>query len=108
MPIDSLGSLHLNLAMTVEHSMIPPYLCALYLIPNGANEEAASAIQTEVMEEMLHIVLVANLTNALGGTIRANDREFGPNISPPPAARIRCPCETSAVFTCSIRILHED
>jgi hypothetical protein len=80
MPIDSMDSLrlHLNLAMTVEHSTIPPYLCALYSIPDGTNEEVASVIRTVVLEEMLHMVLVANLTNAVGGTIRVNDRESVP------------------------------
>ena len=75
--MDSLR-LHLNLAMTVEHSTIPPYLCALYSIPDGTNEEVASVIRTVVLEEMLHMVLVANLTNAVGGTIRVNDRESVP------------------------------
>ncbi|MCA9064422.1 MAG: ferritin-like protein [Planctomycetaceae bacterium] len=68
----------LQFAMMVEHSTIPPYLCALYSIREGSNEEAVSLIQSVVMEEMLHMVLVANLTNALGGTTCVSQPAFVP------------------------------
>ncbi len=85
MPIDSIESLRteLQFAMKVEHSTVPPYLCALYSIPDGANDEAASVIQTVAMEEMLHMVLVANLTNAVGGRTMVNDPEFVPRYPSP-------------------------
>ncbi len=81
MPVDSIDSLRAELqyAMKVEHSTVPPYLCALYSIPDGANDEAASTIQTVAMEEMLHMVLVANLTNAVGGHTMVNDHRFVPS-----------------------------
>ncbi len=57
----------LQTALRVEQATIPPYLCALYSIPDGLNREASHTIHTVVMEEMLHMVLVANLLNAIGG-----------------------------------------
>ena len=80
MPITTMESLrrHLQFAMAVELSTIPPYLCALYSIHAGANEEAARVIHSVVMEEMLHMVLVANLSNAIGGEIRVNHPAFIP------------------------------
>jgi hypothetical protein len=69
MPIKDLHSLrdHLQEALELEHATIPPYLCALYSIPEGSNREAASVIRSVVMEEMLHMILVANVMNAVGG-----------------------------------------
>jgi Ferritin-like len=61
---------HLQWALEVEHFTIPPYLCALYSIPQGTNAVAAAIIQSVAMEEMLHMVLVANLLNAIGGKPR--------------------------------------
>lgn len=78
--INTLASLrtHLQAAMAVEHFTVPPYLCALYSIPDDVNSEAASVIQSVVMEEMLHMVLVANLLNAVGGKAMVNHPGFIP------------------------------
>ncbi|MEO9850277.1 MAG: ferritin-like protein [Reichenbachiella sp.] len=54
-------------AIELEHSTIPPYLCALYSIKDGTNQVAAEIIRSVVIEEMLHMVMVANLLNAVGG-----------------------------------------
>ena len=54
-------------ALMLEHATIPAYLCALYSIEDGTNVEAAEIIRSVVMEEMLHMVLVANVLNAVGG-----------------------------------------
>lgn len=59
---------HLQIALELELSTLPPYLCALYSIPEGKNLEAAGLIRSVAMEEMLHVSLVANLLNAVGGT----------------------------------------
>lgn len=59
---------HLQWALEVEHFTIPPYLCALYSIPEGTNSVATSILQSVVMEEMLHMAQVANLLNAVGGS----------------------------------------
>lgn len=69
---------HLQTALEIEHSTIPPYLCALYSIPNGANVTASTLIRSVVMEEMLHMVLVANLLNAIDGKPKVNHKEFVP------------------------------
>lgn len=76
--IDSIESLrhHLQVALRVEQATIPPYLCALYSIPDGANREASDVIRSVVMEEMLHMTLVANLLNAVGGTPVIADPSF--------------------------------
>ncbi|MGA8027536.1 MAG: ferritin-like protein [Bryobacteraceae bacterium] len=54
-------------AIALEHFTIPPYLCALYSIHERANPEAARIIRTVVVEEMLHMILAANILNAIGG-----------------------------------------
>jgi len=67
--ITSLDSLrqHLQWALELEHSTIPPYLCALYSIEPGRNLEAVEVMSSIVVEEMLHLTLAANLLNAVGG-----------------------------------------
>lgn len=52
-------------ALKLELSTIPPYLCALYTIKDGSNHQAAGLIRSVVVEEMLHMVLVANILNAI-------------------------------------------
>ncbi len=85
MAIETIESLRrqLHYAMMVEHTTVPTYLCALYSIPDDTNDEAAAVIQTVAMEEMLHMTLVANLTNAVGGETRVNWPEFVPNYPEP-------------------------
>lgn len=67
--IDTVESLreHLQTAIEIEHATLPPYLCALYSIKPGANQEAVEVIHSVVLEEMLHLTLAANLLNAIGG-----------------------------------------
>jgi hypothetical protein len=79
-PITTLESLkeHLQWALMLEHSTIPPYLCALYSLAPGSNTAAADAIRAVVMEEMLHLVLVANLLNAVGGEPNLDHADFVP------------------------------
>jgi hypothetical protein len=57
--------LHLQWALSVELSTIPPYLCALYSIQDPTSE-AYTVIKSVVIEEMLHMLLVGNLMNAVG------------------------------------------
>ena len=64
--IDSLRE-HLQWAIQIEHTTIPPYLCALYSIKEGHNQEAAEILCSIFMEEMLHMSLAANILNAIGG-----------------------------------------
>jgi hypothetical protein len=65
-------------ALMLEHATIPAYLCALYSIEEGTNVEAADILRSVVMEEMLHMVLVANVLNAVGGEPSVDHAEFVP------------------------------
>ncbi|MCX4698376.1 ferritin-like protein [Streptomyces sp. NBC_01352] len=58
---------YLNAAMALEHATIPPYLTAYYSIHSGTNSDAAHIIRVIAVEEMLHLTLVANVLNAIGG-----------------------------------------
>lgn len=58
----------LQAAIELEHATIPPYLYALYSVGSGANSAVADIIQSVVVEEMLHLTLVANILNGLGGS----------------------------------------
>jgi len=60
----------LQAAVELELSTIPPYLCALYTIRPVGNDEAKLVIRSVVVEEMLHMVLAANVLNAIGGEPR--------------------------------------
>lgn len=70
---------HLQWALTLELTTIPPYLCALYSIPDGSNDLAAGIIRSVVMEEMLHTTLAANLLNSIGGKPRLNKAKHIPS-----------------------------
>ncbi len=80
MSIDSIESLHRHLqtALVLEHATIPAYLTALYSIREGHNAEAAEVIRSVVMEEMLHMTLVANVMNAVGGEPEIDTPGFVP------------------------------
>lgn len=69
MPIETPEDLraHLELAICVELSTIPPYLYAMYSIEDIASQ-AALLIRSIVAEEMLHAALITNLLLAVGGT----------------------------------------
>lgn len=71
-PIRGLDDLRASLviAMQIEHATIPPYLTALYSIHPGSNSEAVEVIRSVAVEEMLHLCLVANVLNAIGGSLR--------------------------------------
>lgn len=71
-PIRDLDDLraYLVVAMQIEHATIPPYLTALYSIRPGTNSEAVEVIRSVAVEEMLHLTLVANVFNAVGGQVR--------------------------------------
>ncbi|MGQ4385211.1 ferritin-like domain-containing protein [Streptomyces sp. SAS_270] len=58
---------YLNAAMALEHATIPPYLTAYYSIHSSTNSDAAHIIRVTAVEEMLHLTLVANVLNAIGG-----------------------------------------
>lgn len=55
----------LQLAILIEHSTIPPYLTALYSIKDGANAWASQVVRSIAVEEMLHMIMVCNVMNAV-------------------------------------------
>lgn len=68
----------LQAAVELELSTIPPYLCALYSLRPGTNSEARLVIRSVVVEEMLHMVLAANVLNAIGGEPRLGGADHSP------------------------------
>ena len=77
-PITTLDDLarHLQWALSIELSTIPPYLCALYSI-SDLTSFACGLVRTVAIEEMLHLMQVANLMNAIGARPSLAD-EFVP------------------------------
>ena len=59
----------LQTAIELEWSTIPPYMVAILSMKLTANRQAANLIRGVMMEEMLHLALVANVLNAVGGTV---------------------------------------
>ncbi|MFI6290514.1 ferritin-like domain-containing protein [Nonomuraea sp. NPDC050790] len=83
MPDSRIGTLdslreHLQWAIELEHATLPPYLCALYSLDPERNPEAAQVVAGVFTEEMLHLALVANLLNAVGGSPRLDTPEMLP------------------------------
>jgi hypothetical protein len=60
----------LQTALELELSTIPPYMIALLSIREKANREPANLIRGVMIEEMLHMALVSNVLNAVGGAPR--------------------------------------
>jgi hypothetical protein len=73
----------LQKALDLEHFTIPPYLCALYSIQEGTNAVAAKIIRSVVVEEMLHMVMVANIMNALSFAPEINKEAHYPHYPNP-------------------------
>src|SRR5262245_66268722 len=80
MPVTTLADLreHLQWAIELEHSTLPPYLCALYSIKPGTNAAAVSIMTSVFIEEMLHMTLAANVLNAVGGAPALDRPDFIP------------------------------
>ncbi len=68
----------LQTAIELEHSTIPPYLCALYSIKDGTNNKSVETVRSVVVEEMLHMILACNILNAIGGQPQINTPDFIP------------------------------
>ncbi len=62
----------LQTAIELELATIPPYLVALLSIKLPSNREPAELIRSVMIEEMLHLALVSNVLNAVGGHPRLN------------------------------------
>jgi hypothetical protein len=57
----------LQLALEVELSTLPPYLCGLWSVKDN-NQPVRRLIRTIVLQEMLHMGLACNMLTAVGGT----------------------------------------
>jgi hypothetical protein len=68
----------LQAAVGLELSVIPPYLCALYSMHPTGNDRAKLIIRSVVVEEMLHLILAANVLNAIGGRPRVAGHGYSP------------------------------
>ena len=85
MRLDSVQDLKqaLQLAVELEHSTIPPYLCALYSLKEGANTDVYDILREVVTQEMAHMAHVANLLIAIGCAPRLGDPGFVPRYPGP-------------------------
>jgi hypothetical protein len=79
---DELGT-YLQNAIKLEHSTIPPYLTAMFSLRPGTNIEIANHIRGIVIEEMLHMTIVANILIAIGGSPSINQADFVPKYPGP-------------------------
>jgi hypothetical protein len=70
---------HLQWAIELEHATLPPYLCALYSLEPSGNREAVQMVAGVFVEEMIHLSLVANLLNAVGGQPRLDMPQMLPH-----------------------------
>jgi Ferritin-like len=70
-PIADIADLrrHLQWAVEIEHSTIPPYEYAMWSVTDPESA-AATSIKYVAREEMLHAALAANFLTAVGGTPR--------------------------------------
>lgn len=75
---------HLQWAVELEHSTLPPYLCALYSLDRERNLAAVRVVSSVFAEEMLHLALAANVLNAVGGRPRLDT----PGMLPPHPRRL--------------------
>lgn len=70
----------LQRAIELEHSTIPLYLYALYSLDKDRNREVVRIMKSVVVEEMLHMVLGANVLNALGASPAIATPRFIPHF----------------------------
>lgn len=63
-------------AINLEFSTLPPYLYAKFSIPEGENPNAASRLDAIILQEMIHMCLVCNILNAIGGSPAINPPVF--------------------------------
>jgi hypothetical protein len=76
----TLPGLHraLQQAIELEHAVLPPYLYSLYSLVPGKNQQIADLLLSIILEEMLHMALVCNILNAIGGAPEIDKPDFIP------------------------------
>jgi ferritin-like protein len=70
-------------ALRLEHATLPLYLYSYYSLMPGKNSDIANVIWSVIMEEMLHMALVCNIINALGGSPEINNPSLIPQYPGP-------------------------
>ena len=70
----------LQSAIELEHSTIPLYLYAMYSLDAELNSQIVAILRSVVVEEMLHMVLAANVLNAIGGRPQLAGPSFYPHF----------------------------
>lgn len=70
-------------AMRLEHATVPLYLTAYFSLRPGSNAAIADLIRSVVIEEMLHLSIVANVLNAMGGRPEIDDPASVPTFPGP-------------------------
>jgi ketosteroid isomerase-like protein len=69
----------LQAALVIEHATIPVYLTMLYTVDATTPAwRVPECLRSVVVEEMLHLALVANVLNALGGRADLDNPDFIP------------------------------
>lgn len=63
-------------AIDIEFSTLPPYLYAKMTILPGSNAPAMQRLNGIVSQEMIHMCLVCNIMNAIGGTVTINPPSY--------------------------------
>ncbi|MEU6663164.1 ferritin-like protein [Streptomyces sp. NPDC046821] len=96
----------LRTALALEHATIPPYLCALFSLKEGQNQDVGEIIHSVVMQEMLHMALVGNIMNAVGATPRFDDPDRVP-VYPGPLPGGVLPDLEVSLGACSIERVRE-
>jgi hypothetical protein len=76
-------AVHLQKAIELEHSTIPPYLTAMFSLKPGSNQSIAQLIRSIVMQEMQHMTIACNILIAIGGQPKINAKGFVPEYPGP-------------------------
>ena len=95
---------NLQTALEIEHATIPPYLTVLVSIKRGYNIEVQNIIKTIIRQEMLHMVLVSNILNAIGGKPKLHYRDFIPRYPTRPPREVQ-PSLVVPLEKCSIGLI---
>jgi rubrerythrin len=74
---------HLQNAIELEHSTIPPYITAMYSLKPGTNKSIANLIRSIVIQEMQHLTIASNVLIAIGGQPKINEKSFIPEYPGP-------------------------
>ena len=96
----------LQYAIELEHSTIPPYLCAWWSVKDP-NDLVGGMISDIVNEEMAHMALACNMLTTLGGTPAINTPDFIPKYPGPLPHGVRPSLTKVALVGLSRDVVHD-